>query len=199
MMMPDEEIARFFRQAKDPIGQRKILAELNLTSVEKIDAALRRMGVPIDGLIPPKDAPTPRQERYRRRTERGEHRILQGKLDEAAARRFWQEGCTDAGIGERLGVTPGCVGAWRRKQGLPPAVGKEKDVKKEDLRRENETAENDTETRMLPGVLAKLLTQAEQICQDVRLGGSAENVTAVEIRIRYNAAGEAVNAVVELR
>ena len=104
-IMTEGEIVAAFRQAAEPMAQRVILAELNDTSVERIDEILRSGGV-FPEELPELAGVKPRRPR--------------AELEEAAARALYGQGKNDREIAQALGVSKSCVRNWRKRRGLPP-------------------------------------------------------------------------------
>jgi len=108
MEMTPGEIITNYRQSKNPVRQRKVLAELNLCRVSEIDLIL--------GIS---------------KSNKKEAKSLSGKINDAEARGLYDEGKSDVDIAAVFGVTAGGVWAWRKAHGLPTLgrVKKEKEDK----------------------------------------------------------------------
>jgi len=103
MYMKEADICREYRQAKDKQKQIAVLADMNVCTQAEIIALLIRRGEQVKGMGGGKGGDT-----------------MKGRSwDTEKAMALYNEGKTDRQIAEAVFVSPGVVGVWRRKQGLP--------------------------------------------------------------------------------
>ena len=104
------EIISAFRQAAEPVAQRRILAELNNTSVERIDEILRAAGAA------PEELTEKPREKLKRRGDSG--------IDEGQAWALYEKKMNDGEIARAMGIKIGRIQTWRKRMGLPSNDGR---------------------------------------------------------------------------
>lgn len=100
MPMSNEEIVRYYRQAADKAEVIQILADLNVTSRDRILDILAEAGEPVK-------RPQRRTQTYKRR------------FSESRALALYEEGLYDKDIAAGVGVHVTTICEWRRANGLP--------------------------------------------------------------------------------
>lgn len=111
MWMTDEEIIRMYRQAKDPVEQIEILAQLNGVKTKTIVTILTNSG--LDVTDPEDIAPRVVHRAYTYTPRRSVEEY------EKLFRPLYEKGFSDTEIGRSAGTTVSPVRRWREYYGLP--------------------------------------------------------------------------------
>lgn len=169
MQMSDHEILYHYNHAVDPAAQVKILAQLNAVDVPTMRNKLLDLGA-VD--VPAEKTSTPK----RKGTV---------TFDERRALNLYNEGLCDQDIAKELGVCRKTVADWRNKNGLK-------------IHRKVPIAEQEAPACMsVDGLLRVTQMMQDAFPQAVVMAGGLY-VRGANIRICYNADGEAVGAEMEL-